>query len=85
MQKYEQDKEELQQKLFDVQKRLEAEENAKMEYLTFSEEQVITIKSLRDENLKLKRQIEELRSDNRSKSKSEEERINSVVCSVAHR
>ena len=48
---------ELQVKLQEVQKRLQAEQATKMEYQTFTEEQVITIKRLRDENFKLKKHV----------------------------
>ena len=131
---------ELQVKLQEVQKRLQTEQSTKMEYQTFTEEQVITIKRLRDENFKLKkhvstqpgfalttinelthkiklrssvinatssvihatslvinelivpRQIEELKlekykssSENGTVENSEEERLNALVSSVAHR
>ena len=48
---------ELQVKLQEVQKRLQTEQSTKMEYQTFTEEQVITIKRLRDENFKLKKHV----------------------------
>ncbi|XP_063690707.1 ras-specific guanine nucleotide-releasing factor 1-like isoform X2 [Bolinopsis microptera] len=83
---------ELQVKLQEVQKRLQTEQATKMEYQTFTEEQVITIKRLRDENFKLKKHIEELKmekykssSENGTAKNSEEERLNALVSSVAHR
>lgn len=57
MQRVEQESTELQVKLQDVQKRLQAEEATKNEYQIFTEEQVITIKRLRDENFKLKKHV----------------------------